>query len=69
MSRKPKFRPRITQIKLNPEQVVLACACYSIGMHGHGFWKYTYNNNNPGCDYNGKGPHNFCQTAASGVSS
>jgi len=26
--RKPKFRPRITRIKLNPEQVVLWCDCY-----------------------------------------
>ncbi len=29
MPRKPKFRPRITRIKLNPEQAVLLCACYT----------------------------------------
>jgi len=26
--RKPKFRPKITRIKLNPEQAVLSCYCY-----------------------------------------
>jgi len=31
MSRKPKFRPEIRRIKLNPEQAVLFCACYSQG--------------------------------------
>jgi hypothetical protein len=31
MSRKPKFRPKITRVKLNPEQAVLACACYNQG--------------------------------------
>jgi hypothetical protein len=29
MGRKPKFRPRITRVKLNPEQAVLLCNCYS----------------------------------------
>ena len=29
--RKLKFRPRITRIKLNPEQAVLTCDCYSNG--------------------------------------
>lgn len=28
MSRKPKFKPVITRVKLNPEQAVLACDCY-----------------------------------------
>ncbi len=28
MSRKPKFKPVITRIKLNPEQAVLSCNCY-----------------------------------------
>ncbi|MCM8820170.1 MAG: hypothetical protein NC925_05180 [Candidatus Omnitrophica bacterium] len=28
---KPKFTPKITQIKLNPEQAVLICSCYSAG--------------------------------------
>jgi len=28
MPRKLKFRPVITRVKLNPEQAVLACACY-----------------------------------------
>jgi len=29
--RKPKFKPTITRIKLNPEQAVLACSCYDSG--------------------------------------
>ncbi len=29
MSAKPKFNPVITRIRLNPEQAVLACSCYS----------------------------------------
>ena len=28
MSRKLKFKPVITRVKLNPEQAVLTCACY-----------------------------------------
>ena len=32
MPRKPKFRPRITRIKLNPEQAVLACSCWDAGV-------------------------------------
>ena len=31
MSKKPKFNPEIRQIKLSPEQAVLACDCFSIG--------------------------------------
>lgn len=29
MKGKPKFTPEITRIKLNPEQAVLACSCYT----------------------------------------
>lgn len=28
MSKKPKFKPEVTRIALNPEQAVLLCACY-----------------------------------------
>lgn len=28
MSKKPKFKPEITRVKLNPEQAVLTCDCY-----------------------------------------
>lgn len=28
MPKKPRFRPEITRVKLNPEQAVLACSCY-----------------------------------------
>lgn len=31
MSKKAKFKPLITRIKLNPEQTVLACNCYDQG--------------------------------------
>lgn len=29
MSVKPKFKPVVTRVKLNPEQAVLVCSCYS----------------------------------------
>jgi hypothetical protein len=32
MPRKPKFRPVITRVKLNPEQAVLTCECYDTGL-------------------------------------
>ncbi len=28
---KPKFKPIITRVKLNPEQAVLQCTCYNTG--------------------------------------
>lgn len=31
MSRKPKFNPLITRVKLNPEQAVLVCQCATAG--------------------------------------
>lgn len=31
MAKKLKFRPVITRIKLNPEQAVLVCSCFSAG--------------------------------------
>jgi len=31
MPKKAKFKPLITRIKLNPEQAVLSCNCYSVG--------------------------------------
>ncbi len=31
MGRKPKFKPKITRVKLNPEQAVLTCDCYQGG--------------------------------------
>lgn len=32
MSRKPKFKPVIRRVKLNPEQAVLTCDCYDVGL-------------------------------------
>lgn len=34
MSKKTKFKPMITRVKLNPEQAVLACSCYTSGISG-----------------------------------
>lgn len=31
MAGKPKFKPEITRIRLNPEQAVVMCACYNLG--------------------------------------
>ena len=31
MSKRPKFQPNVTRVKLNPEQSVLACDCYDTG--------------------------------------
>ena len=39
--RKPKFRPRITRIKLNPEQAVLFCECFSGGRRSTHFHSYS----------------------------
>ena len=35
MPRKLKFRPKITRVKLNPEQAVLTCTCYDRGDIAH----------------------------------
>lgn len=29
MPKKPKFKPKIIHVKLNPEQAVLACVCFN----------------------------------------
>ena len=31
MSKKPRFKPRVTRVKLNPEQAVLRCSCHYNG--------------------------------------
>ena len=36
MPRKPKFKPVITRVKLNPEQAVLSCNCYYFGVRWAG---------------------------------
>ena len=59
MSKKPRFKPGITRVKLNPEQAVLACNCYTIG-----FVNYFGQPN--GYDTLGEGP-NVCQPGAKGV--
>lgn len=32
MGKKPGFRPKVTRIKLNPEQAVLSCDCFNLGV-------------------------------------
>jgi len=34
MLKKKRFKPVITQVKLNPEQAVLTCYCYNTGYMG-----------------------------------
>jgi len=46
MSRKPKFKPEITRVRLNPEQAVLACSCYKYGLRVGG------DNPNAGAEFN-----------------
>ena len=36
MPKKLKFKPSITRVKLNPEQVVLSCHCFSTGWGNYG---------------------------------
>jgi hypothetical protein len=36
MTKRKKFNPQITRVKLNPEQAVLACPCYDTGWDGQG---------------------------------
>lgn len=38
MQKRAKFKPRITKVRLNPEQAVLACQCYNQGFY---FWMGT----------------------------
>jgi hypothetical protein len=45
MSRRPKFKPEIRRIKLNPEQAVLACSCYA---NGHRYSGTSLNGPNMG---------------------
>ena len=45
MVKKPKFRPKMSRIKLNPEQAVLTCDCYTssgkLRPAGHGEYGCT----------------------------
>jgi hypothetical protein len=55
MVRKPGFKPKITRVKLNPEQAVLACSCF------HDGWQVYLHEYVTG----GGGPwHACCQTGA-----
>ncbi len=33
-AKKPEFKPVLTRVKLNPEQAVLQCSCYSMNRAG-----------------------------------
>lgn len=43
MGRKLKFKPVITRVKLNPEQAVLSCNCFTTGasITGSALWNTT----------------------------
>jgi len=36
-TRKRKFKPVITRVKLNPEQAVLTCNCYNVGNYNDSY--------------------------------
>jgi hypothetical protein len=57
MARKPKFKPTITRVKLNPEQAVLSCDC-----NNGAFGWYTYGSTNLGT---GKGSQVYCNGSKS----
>lgn len=40
MDKKPKFKPVVTRVKLNPEQAVLQCNCYNSGFVPGGSYHY-----------------------------
>lgn len=55
MSRKLKFKPEITRIKLNPEQAVLECICYTAEKAStEATSKYNNNTTTSYCDITGK---------------
>jgi hypothetical protein len=54
MLKKKKFRPVITRVKLNPEQAVLMCGCYT------GWYKTTDIPTNQGS----YGPEEVCQAVS-----
>ncbi len=53
MPRKPKFKPVVTRIKLNPEQAVLSCNCHTgmtfttMSQMGRSGWQLSYCNLGP----------------------
>ena len=59
MPRKPKFRPEIRRIILNPEQAVLSCSCYSTSR--------IFNNNAYHQTEPAVGDHNVCHSSGARV--
>lgn len=43
MHKKPKFKPVITRVKLNPEQAVLSCTCISTGVRSRAIPDHSSN--------------------------
>jgi hypothetical protein len=56
MARRPKFRPEIRRIKLNPEQAVLTCPCYNTAHHWTSNVNRDFAHMSPAalCDYGAK---------------
>jgi len=74
MPKKPKYRPEIARIKLNPEQAVLTCVCFRTRGGKTGYW--GENDRSPNHDswigcafYSGKIGEQFsvCQQSGGGV--
>ena len=56
MPKRIKFRPEISRIKLNPEQVALICSCYSDGWRTILYCPYIPNGVTAGCPGDAAGP-------------
>lgn len=56
MSRELKFKPEITRVKLNPEQVALICDCYSDGWRTILYCPSATTGATSGCPGDGRGP-------------
>lgn len=61
MPRKPKFKPVITRIKLNPEQAVLQCQCWQDGMYTGYDWRFRSWGTHPCCQGKETAHHHSCQ--------
>ena len=62
MPRKPKFKPVITRVKLNPEQAVLSCDCYNHSyryLGGTGLWGTQVDRLISMCNLSGRGKMDY----------
>jgi hypothetical protein len=60
MAKKPKFKPVITRVKLNPEQAVLTCTCSNGNVPDWlSFSQDFVATNHPGCSPLGGRPQSY----------